>query len=41
MSELASSPLVKKADANPLGVSVTIGKTLGGALGRIREAMPA
>jgi hypothetical protein len=41
IAQLASNPLVKKADANPLGVPVTIQKTLGEALGRIREAMPA
>jgi len=39
-AELASNPLVAKADTNPLVVQVTIAKTLGEALGRIREAMP-
>ena len=41
LAELASNALVQKADSNPFGVSVTIGKTLGTALGRIRDAMPA
>lgn len=41
LTEISSSSLVKQADGNPLGVPVTIAKTLGGALGRIREAMPA
>jgi len=41
LAELASNPLVQEVEANPLGVKVTIGKTLGGALARIKEAMPA
>ena len=41
LHELAENPLVKKADANPLGVPVAIAKTLGIALSRIRDAMPA
>ena len=41
LTELASNPLVQKVEANPLGVKVTIGKTLGGALARIKDAMPA
>jgi hypothetical protein len=41
LTELASNPLLQKVEANPLGVKVTIGKTLGGALARIKEAMPA
>jgi hypothetical protein len=41
MAEVAASPVVQKVDSNPLGVPVTIGKTLGEALGRIRDAMPA
>lgn len=40
-SELASNHVVAQADSNPLGVSVTIAKTLGEALSRIRESMPA
>ena len=40
LTELASNPVIKKVEANPLGVKVTIGKTLGGALTRIKEAMP-
>jgi hypothetical protein len=39
-TELASNALIHRADSNPFGVTVTIGKTLGGALGRIRESMP-
>jgi hypothetical protein len=41
LTELASNPLVQKVESNPLGVKVTIGKTLGGALARIKDAMPA
>lgn len=41
LAELAASPVVQKVDSNPLGVQVTLGKTLGEALGRIRDAMPA
>jgi hypothetical protein len=37
---LASHQLVQRVDTNPLGVTVTIAKTLGEALGRIRESMP-
>ena len=40
-TELASNGLIAQADSNPLGVSVTIGQTLGEALSRIRESMPA
>lgn len=40
-AELASNTLIQRADSNPFGVTVAIGKTLGGALGRIRDAMPA
>jgi hypothetical protein len=40
-TELASNSLIAKADSNPFGVAVTIGKTLGDALARIRAAMPA
>lgn len=41
LTELHSNPLVKQADSNPLGVTVTIAKTLGGALSRIQQTMPA
>lgn len=41
LTELASNPLIEQADSNPLGVAVTIRQTLGEALGRIRETMPA
>lgn len=41
LTELGSNPLVKRVDANPLGVKVSIGKTLGGALASIKDAMPA
>lgn len=41
LSELASDPLVQKVEANPLGVKVTIRKTLVGALALIKDAMPA
>lgn len=40
-TELASNKLIERADSNPFGASVTIAKTLGAALTRIREAMPA
>jgi hypothetical protein len=41
LTELSSNPLIQQADSNPLGAAVTIRKTLGEALGRIRDAMPA
>ena len=41
LTELAGNPLIAEADSNPLGVPVTIRQTLGEALGRIRDAMPA
>jgi len=41
LMQVASNSSIKNADSNPLGVAVTIGKTLGDALGRIRDAMPA
>lgn len=41
LTELSSNRLIQRADSNPFGVAVTIGKTLGDALQRIREAMPA
>ena len=41
MTELASNRLIQQAETNPFGAAVTIRKTLGSALGRIRDAMPA
>jgi len=41
LTEIGTNPLVKQADTNPLGVPVTIAKTLGGALARIQQTMPA
>jgi hypothetical protein len=41
LTELASNRLIQQADSNPLGVAVTIRQTLGEALGRIRDTMPA
>ena len=42
LAELASDPLLRELEAKPLlGVKVTIGKTLGEALARIKGAMPA
>ena len=41
MTELASNRLIQQAESNPFGAAVTIRKTLGSALGRIRDAMPA
>jgi hypothetical protein len=40
LTELSSNRLIQRADSNPFGVSVTIGKTLGEALRRIQDAMP-
>jgi hypothetical protein len=40
LTSLASNPLVKQADSNPLGVEVSIAKTLGTAIHRIQNAMP-
>jgi hypothetical protein len=40
-TELSSNKLIQRADSNPFGVSVTVAKTLGDALQRIRDAMPA
>jgi hypothetical protein len=41
MTELSSNRLIQQAESNPFGATVTIRKTLGSALGRIRDAMPA
>jgi hypothetical protein len=41
LADLASNGLIREADSNPFGAPVTIAKTLGVALARIRDAMPA
>ncbi len=40
LNEIAGSPLVKRADANPFGVSVSIEKTLVAALQRVSQSLP-
>jgi len=41
LNEVTSSQLIQHVDKNPFGVPVTIETTLGDALSKVRDTMPA